>query len=697
MNSKDRAAKKARQDKAKRNYKARNPSGPSSKPKGSNKAQNKLNAQNRAKEMAKNRIKNNQTIKQVKQKNQQSMRDKAADRHKKFKQTGVQTHGGTKKKFNKTEQTKIKKAGYNVKDYSTTKFKTDTQLQAAKDKAKYGNTVPKGSFNITKTQSPATDKVSNFQTDGQLVASSLSGGTGGGHYHETRSGAFVGTQQAESMLANPQKFRMSPADVRYLRESMGLPRAQTPSGIEVGQFAANDLSGMQISSPRTLTPTRTYGYPSQQEVDAAAEEGSSGFTPSASLNINKQAGESANPLSRALQIKALGALDALTGNLGDFDKQGGQTEFGRQLGDSINAAKTIRNDLGELTGQSSGPIDTAKNIAKFATDNRNDLMKLAQSKDVSLQDIADSTTYAKNIKNLGPLQATANLSPDQTQGIGDTYNFAKGTDLYKDTLTDFGGPKFPNAVDQFANYLGENYNKLTDDVANNRRVVSDMLIGNDPRLDTAKAIAYQYQDKVNPNLRDLGIEGFKTAVNAAMQDNAPQLAGVNKNERGITGSVGNYLLSNLGRNIVTDNLPGTNNALDLASNIISSGSDPTSSTYRPSQRFLATAGIGGPTPETILKGITRFNRGGGGGNRFGGANQQPTPATLAPQEILEYLEQQAPEFNTELGLPEFVDPTDAYDNALNEYLYDPNYFPQVQQYTPPARTSFKQTFNRNYF
>ena len=613
------------------------------------------------------------------------MRDKAKERHKKFKQTGVQTHGGTKTKFNKTEQKKIRNAGYNVKDYSTTKFKTDTQLQAAKDKAKYGNTVPKGSFNITKTKPKAPDKVANFKSDGQLVASKTKYGLRpDGVTGEYKKGDIFNTGGLKGK--------------DFMYDGKTWKKVQNLSGQEIGQFASNDITGMQISAPQSLTPTRTYGYPSQQEVDAAAEEGSSGFTPSASLNINKQSAEGSNPLSRALQIKALGALDALTGNLGDFDKLGGQTEFGRQLGDSINAAKTIRNDLGELTGQSSGPIDTVKNIANFAIDNRNDLMKLAQSKDVSLQDIADTTTYAKNIKNLGPLQATANLSPDQTQGIGDTYNFAKGTDLYKDTLTDFGGPKFPNAVDQFANYLGENYNKLTDDVANNRRVVSDMLIGNDPRLDAAKAIAYQYQDQVNPNLRDLGIEGFKTAVNAAMQDNAPQLAGVNKNERGITGSVGNYLLSNLGRNIVTDNLPGTNNALDLASNIISSGSDPTSSTYRPSQRFLATIGVGGPTPETILKGITRFNRGGRGSNISGGAMNQPTPTTLIPEEILEFLEPTVPTTDVgEVSLPEFVDPTDAYNNALNEYLYDPNYFPQVQQYTPPARTSFKQTFNRDYF
>ena len=59
------------------------------------------------------------------------------------------------------------------------------------------------------------------------VASSLSGGSSGGNYVDAgdRRG-FVSTDQAGRMLANPEAYKMRPSEVRYLRESMGLPRAQ---------------------------------------------------------------------------------------------------------------------------------------------------------------------------------------------------------------------------------------------------------------------------------------------------------------------------------------------------------------------------------------------------------------------------------------------------------------------------------------
>ena len=42
---------------------------------------------------------------------QQKMRDKAKERHKNFKRTGVQTHGGTRKNYTKKEARKILRSG----------------------------------------------------------------------------------------------------------------------------------------------------------------------------------------------------------------------------------------------------------------------------------------------------------------------------------------------------------------------------------------------------------------------------------------------------------------------------------------------------------------------------------------------------------------------------------------------------------
>ena len=149
--------------------------------------------------------------------------------------------------------------------------------------------------------------------------------------------------------------------------------------------------------------------------------------------------------------------------------------------------------------------------AKFAIDNRKDLMNLAQNKDISMQDIAGSTEFAKDIKNDGLADAVANLSPKDTQGLADVYNFAKGTDLYNRSLTDYTGTSdFQKPIDQTVNFFSDNYNKLTDDTANNRRVVSDMMIGRDPNLEPLKKLGYQIKE--NPNLSSLGIRPISTKV-----------------------------------------------------------------------------------------------------------------------------------------------------------------------------------------
>ena len=82
-------------------------------------------------------------------KNRAEMRDRARERHTKFKQTRVQTFGGKKTSFSKAEQKRITDAGYSVKGYSKAPAQSNTQLQINKDNRMYGNTVPEGSFSIS--------------------------------------------------------------------------------------------------------------------------------------------------------------------------------------------------------------------------------------------------------------------------------------------------------------------------------------------------------------------------------------------------------------------------------------------------------------------------------------------------------------------------------------------------------------------
>ena len=103
------------------------------------------------------------------------------------------------------------------------------------------------------------------------VASSMSSGSYGGYIDAGESRGFVSPEQADKMIKNPEAYKMRPSETRYLRESMGLPRAQffSPSGNEIGQIASatTDLSGLSneenyraymkeqgIRYPRTLSP-----------------------------------------------------------------------------------------------------------------------------------------------------------------------------------------------------------------------------------------------------------------------------------------------------------------------------------------------------------------------------------------------------------------------------------------------------------
>ena len=80
------------------------------------------------------------------------------------------------------------------------------------------------------------------------VASSMSSGSYGGYIDAGESRGFVSPEQADKMIKNPEAYKMRPSETKYLRESMGLPRAQffSPSGNEVGQIASatTDLGGL---------------------------------------------------------------------------------------------------------------------------------------------------------------------------------------------------------------------------------------------------------------------------------------------------------------------------------------------------------------------------------------------------------------------------------------------------------------------
>ena len=94
------------------------------------------------------------------------------------------------------------------------------------------------------------------------VASSMSSGSYGGYIDAGESRGFVSPEQADKMIKNPEAYKMRPSETRYLRESMGLPRAQffSPSGNEIGQIASatTDLSGLLASDTSDEAKFKNY-------------------------------------------------------------------------------------------------------------------------------------------------------------------------------------------------------------------------------------------------------------------------------------------------------------------------------------------------------------------------------------------------------------------------------------------------------
>ena len=111
------------------------------------------------------------------------------------------------------------------------------------------------------------------------VASSMSSGSYGGYIDAGESRGFVSPEQADKMIKNPEAYKMRPSETRYLRESMGLPRAQffNPSGNEIGQIASatSDLSGLVAARTGFKSDFDQAGYDKFLQKDFGVDSESS--------------------------------------------------------------------------------------------------------------------------------------------------------------------------------------------------------------------------------------------------------------------------------------------------------------------------------------------------------------------------------------------------------------------------------------
>ena len=465
------------------------------------------------------------------------------------------------------------------------------------------------------------------------------------------------------------------------------------------------------------------GFKSPESTDIGARTGrflSSAFDKVAGgLNIggSAQASEGGvdsapSKTGRTLTNRALGAVDAVVGT--DLDGRGGRTTpFGERLTQSVGAFGTLNQNISDLSGQPTGPINTAKNLAKSLA---------VGGKNLSMEDMAASTSFAKAFKDK-PLDAVANLNPDGSKRVIKTLSTLNKNKDVSEALANYGGEGFQKGLRDTASLVSDNYDKLSTDAKGNRKVVSDMLMGNDPRAEFGKRLAFQ--QKENPQLsmqskiKYASDPNFKQYTGTDRQGNKVfenKIKGINRKEMGIVGSLGNFVLSNQGRDVVTGNLPGTNNALDLASNIINTGRDPKSSTYKASQGFLKTIGAGGqPTPGSIIRGVNPFrgsNRGrgttttttptfqsvgtgGGGGTPVGQVAQIPATGTVPQFQVPELPVQQGTDPSNLANIQ-----NESYQSTFKNLMaINPNYSArfQMRRRRGGRRGSFKRAFSRRFF
>ena len=126
----------------------------------------------------------------------------AAERHKKFKQTRVQTFGGKKTNFSNAEKARIEKAGYKVEGYSKAPAQSDTQLQVNLDNRKYGNTFPSGAIGISEEgKAQAAANRAEAAAKRTVPAGSFNISAAGRKQAEANKAAAAAKEQTEAKLA----------------------------------------------------------------------------------------------------------------------------------------------------------------------------------------------------------------------------------------------------------------------------------------------------------------------------------------------------------------------------------------------------------------------------------------------------------------------------------------------------------------
>lgn len=269
-----------------------------------------------------------------------------------------------------------------------------------------------------------------------------------------------------------------------------------------------------------------------------------------------------------------------------------------------------------------------------------------------VRDAINSVTISSNIKNAQPsgneslrdarLNAFANSNSQDVANIAQkALGIAENSQIVNTLGQAYGLPSnFQSQIQDSREGFQKNYLdkiKIGDPVST-RAALSDFAanVGRDPDVGLIGRGIYQASEGTG-NVGDRIVGAFQdgTGVNAQGMSIAasPSIQGLNRDEMGIMGSLYNYFGSNMARDVAMENYTGDIHNLpqgegfdalsltQFAQNMASNATDPTSVTSVTGGKLADTLGIGkgGPTPGSLIKGVTGLNLGGG--------NKAPTTGT----------------------------------------------------------------------
>ena len=689
-------------------------------------------------------------------KNQAAMRDAAAARHAKFKQTRVQTFGGKKTSFSKAEQKRITDAGYSVQGYSKAAPRSNTQLQVDKDNRMYGNTVPEGSFSIS-AEGKAQAEANRKEAAAKAAAAKK---------EATRKSTFDPTRANINTLSFSAGFNNPLNSNNYfnLGRNVRIPNENTAS---FGRLVKDDLS--QVTRTDKGFQAGDKGIKSFRPFKAFTPDMvKTGPTPLVRQTVERFLPAGLRNLSLGSQIFNQGREDSgLTKSLNQVDNVnvGGlsigfnspeSTDIGARVGRfftglpaKVADAFTGGDDtkVASAGGLNIGGVDsgdaTKSNLSRALTFGKN----LVQQPKALGAFVSDAVTQGFG-KRLGDGTLTGNMDfagnlpgdkgfDNRDVQIKSAVNNAMNSRFVQQYGENLGLPKnFKAQTKDALAALGENYQGATADRDGIYKGTSETLknLSSDKRLaPIAKYLNQLGTDNENVTDADrnkkFSMMGFQTpftneqAADAitAFQPNVEGMAGLSRADRGlIEGSGGNRIISgkltDIAREAITGNI-GTGDSLGIQKgtpltigNMLDAGSTIASNLQQDgtlAQKRSAEIGrladkAGKITTPSLIKGlIPRF----GGSGSFrpnavsslgGGATTLAAATPTSVEEVLP-LPTTATQTGTDSGNLAGI-MQNAYQNQMSLYGMNPNYFANIMQprFNRPMKR-FRQVFNRGYF